>query len=285
MLFGREPRLPPDKLYYDKNAKEPTFKDGEKVWEHNKERKQGLSPKLQTQWQGPYQVIKKISPVNFKVQLVDGSKPHFIVHSNRLKKFHEPPIKPNDNTEASDSKDNASDNTLKQNRIQDYRPPEIEKARTSEIKVKRQESKSDRKIPNNLTNPKPSRKKSKQSETSFTDETPLITDQGITDDNDNDIFLVEAIRNHREGINEETIQLDNGLVLRNTEIYPNTFHPLTEIREELQKQLGLPQHLVLGYISDENKQITFTYEKAHKSIKLFTHAKCWMTMSPPFSET
>ena len=30
------------------------------------------------------------------------------------------------------------------------------------------------------------------------------------------------------GINEVTMQLYNGLVLRNTEIYPNTFHPLTE---------------------------------------------------------
>ena len=97
LLFGREPRLPPDitfytpkevshtvleyrnllairiklahelarsklqkaqlqnKLYYDRDAKEPTFKEGEKVWIHNKERKQGLSPKLQTKLQGPYQ--------------------------------------------------------------------------------------------------------------------------------------------------------------------------------------------------------------------------------------
>ena len=180
-----------------KNAKEPTFKDGEKVWVHNKQRKQGLSLKLQTQWQGSYQVIKKISPVNFKVQLVGGSKAPFIVHSNRLKKFHEPPIKPNDNTKASNSKDNVSDNILKQNQVQDYWPPRTIKARTSEIKVNRKEAKSDRKTPNNLTNPKPSCKKNKQSETSFIDETPLITDQGITNDDDNDIFLVEAIRNCR----------------------------------------------------------------------------------------
>ena len=242
LLFGREPRLPPDisfytpkevphtvieyrnllatriklahelarsnlqktqlqnKLYYDRNAKEPTFKEGEKVWIHNKERKQGLSPKLQTKWQGPYQIIEKVSPVNFKVKLVGGCKAPFVVHSNRLKKFHELPPKPNDSTDSSDSKDDASDNTINQNRNQDNQPTEVEKTRTSEIKVNQPEGRSyftDKKTPNNITSPKPPNKKSKQNKTSFTDESPLVTDQGITNDNDNDIYLVEAIRNHR----------------------------------------------------------------------------------------
>ena len=242
LLFGREPRLPPDitfytpkevphtvieyrnllatriklahelarsnlqkaqlqnKLYYDRNAKEPTFKEGEKVWIHNKERKQGLSPKLQTKWQGPYQIIEKVSPVNFKVKLVDGSKAPFVVHSNRLKKFHEPPPKPNDSTDSSDSKDDASDNTINQYGNQDNQPTAVEKARTSEIEANQPEGRSyftDKKTPNNITSPKPPNKKSKQNKTSFSDESPLVTDQDITDDNDNDIYLVEAIRNHR----------------------------------------------------------------------------------------
>ena len=40
------------------------------------------------------------------------------------------------------------------------------------------------------------------------------------------------------GINEKIIQLDNGLVLRNTEIYPNTFHPLTEAIKEYAKTVS-----------------------------------------------
>ena len=39
-------------------------------------------------------------------------------------------------------------------------------------------------------------------------------------------------------INEETIQLEYGLVLRNTEIYPNTFHPLTEAIKEYAKTVS-----------------------------------------------
>ena len=57
-----------------------------------------------------------------------------------------------------------------------------------------------------------------------------------------------------------------------------------EIHQELQKQLGFPQHLVLGYIPNEHKQETFMDENAHESIKLFTHAKCWMTINPPLSK-
>ena len=53
------------------------------------------------------------------------------------------------------------------------------------------------------------------------------------------------------------------------------------MHKELQKQLGLPQHLVLGYISNESKRIPFRDEKAHESIKLFTQAKCLMTINPP----
>ena len=74
--------------------------------EKHQRKKQGLSPELQTQCHGPYQVVEKGSPVNFKAQRVDGSKALFIIHFNRLKKFHEPPINSNDNTNSSDGKDN-----------------------------------------------------------------------------------------------------------------------------------------------------------------------------------
>ena len=94
--------------------------------------------------------MEKVSHVNFKVQRVDSSKAPFIVHSNRLKKFHEPPIKPKDDTDSSDSNDNASDSTLKQKGVQSHQLPDIEKTGASQTKVNTQGDKSyftDGKIP------------------------------------------------------------------------------------------------------------------------------------------
>ena len=53
-----------NKFYYDRSSKESTFKKGDKVCVHNKERKKGLSPKLQKQWRGLFIILEKLSPVN-----------------------------------------------------------------------------------------------------------------------------------------------------------------------------------------------------------------------------
>lgn len=59
------------------------LKQGDPIWFHNPQRKQGLTPKLQRPWQGPYVITKKINDLVYRIQLNPRSKPK-VVHRNRL---------------------------------------------------------------------------------------------------------------------------------------------------------------------------------------------------------
>ena len=59
------------------------LQQGDAVWFHNPQRKQGLTPKLQHPWQGPYIITKKINDLVYRIQLNPKSKPK-VVHRNRL---------------------------------------------------------------------------------------------------------------------------------------------------------------------------------------------------------
>lgn len=75
------------KSEYDYSAKFQPYKDGDLVWLYDPKRKVGLSPKLQSYWDGPYRVITSISDLVYRVQKSPNSKPR-VVHYNRLKPFH-----------------------------------------------------------------------------------------------------------------------------------------------------------------------------------------------------
>jgi hypothetical protein len=48
----------------------------------------GLRPKLTTMWRGPYQVVRKLSPVTYTVKhLLFAGKPMQTVHAHRLKRY------------------------------------------------------------------------------------------------------------------------------------------------------------------------------------------------------
>ncbi|UYV77341.1 hypothetical protein LAZ67_15000553 [Cordylochernes scorpioides] len=68
---------------YNVKTSHKTFKEGEMVWLHNPQRKKGLSPKLQYQWEGPYKIIKCLNDVIYRIQKTRTSKPK-VVHYNRL---------------------------------------------------------------------------------------------------------------------------------------------------------------------------------------------------------
>ncbi|KAJ8959369.1 hypothetical protein NQ318_022055 [Aromia moschata] len=55
-------------------------------------RTKGKSPKLQSNWEGPYTIIKKINDLVYRIQLSPRSKPK-VVHLERLAKYtgHNPP--------------------------------------------------------------------------------------------------------------------------------------------------------------------------------------------------
>ena len=59
------------------------LKQGDPIWFHDPQRKQGLTPKLQRPWQGPYVITKKINDLVHRIQLNPRSKPK-VVHRNRL---------------------------------------------------------------------------------------------------------------------------------------------------------------------------------------------------------
>ena len=73
------------KEIYDKNAKEPTFKVGDMVLLKSETVRQGRSKKLGPAMLGPYEVLEKISDVNFKIKM--GRK-EYVVHSNRINHFY-----------------------------------------------------------------------------------------------------------------------------------------------------------------------------------------------------
>lgn len=75
------------KSEYDYSAKFQPYKDGDLVWLYDPKRKVGLSPKLQSNWDGPYRLITSISDLVYRVQKSPNSKPR-VVHYNRLKPFH-----------------------------------------------------------------------------------------------------------------------------------------------------------------------------------------------------
>ena len=73
------------KQWYDRNARERTLEEGEKVLV--------LLPtssnKLLAQWQGPYTVIKKTSNVTYQIDMHNKRKRLRIFHINMLRKWHE----------------------------------------------------------------------------------------------------------------------------------------------------------------------------------------------------
>ena len=74
----------------DKHCAEVNFKVGDRVWLFNPAVKVGETRKLSSQWRGPYTVIDRVSPVNYKIQLIGTTKTQ-TVHHNRMKMCHGDP--------------------------------------------------------------------------------------------------------------------------------------------------------------------------------------------------
>ena len=56
------------KARYDRAANTEGFQEGQLVLLYNPQRKKGLSPKLQTSWDGPYKIIKRLKDVVYRIQ-------------------------------------------------------------------------------------------------------------------------------------------------------------------------------------------------------------------------
>ena len=76
------------KELYDRRMRDTRYAVGDKVWLHNPRRRRGLSPKLQSPWEGPYTILAVPSAVTYKIQR--GHKRAMVVHADRLWRYHGP---------------------------------------------------------------------------------------------------------------------------------------------------------------------------------------------------
>ncbi|XP_018347287.1 PREDICTED: uncharacterized protein LOC108751549 [Trachymyrmex septentrionalis] len=76
------------KSWYDQKARQIHFKEGQKLWLYNPRRKKGRTPKLQSNWKGPYYVVKKLSASIYCIRKSNKYK-NKVVHSDRLAPYAE----------------------------------------------------------------------------------------------------------------------------------------------------------------------------------------------------
>jgi len=56
------------KARYDRKVRRVLFKEGDRVWLFNPRRSKGKAQKLQSNWKGPYSVVKKFNDVVYCIQ-------------------------------------------------------------------------------------------------------------------------------------------------------------------------------------------------------------------------
>ena len=75
------------KLLYDQRATGAAYKVNDLVWLYNPAVPRGHSRKLHRPWQGPYEVVKIISSVLYRIRLVKAPRRRVVVHYDRLKPY------------------------------------------------------------------------------------------------------------------------------------------------------------------------------------------------------
>ena len=74
---------------YNKRVHGPTYKEGEQVLLHYPVAQPGKSPKLSSPRRGPYEYLKCLNDVNYKIEKNTTSKVQ-VVHYDRMKRYHGP---------------------------------------------------------------------------------------------------------------------------------------------------------------------------------------------------
>jgi hypothetical protein len=79
------------KAYYDRNTKLISYSEGDYVYLKDMVVGVGKSKKFGSRWHGPYLITKRVSYLNYQIQI--GLGKHVTVNVNRLKRCHNPPVK------------------------------------------------------------------------------------------------------------------------------------------------------------------------------------------------
>ena len=72
---------------YNKRVHGPTYKEGKHVLLHYPVVQPGRSPKLSSPWRGPYEILKCLNDVNYKIKELTTGKVQ-VVHYDRMKRYH-----------------------------------------------------------------------------------------------------------------------------------------------------------------------------------------------------
>ena len=75
------------KTLYDRKVAGHSYSVGDHVWLHCLAVTRGNSRKLHRPWQGPYKIVKVITDVLYRIQLVKQPRRRIVVHYNRLKPY------------------------------------------------------------------------------------------------------------------------------------------------------------------------------------------------------
>lgn len=95
------------KARYDIRTRDLEFKTGDLVWLFQPRRQKGRSPKLQSNWEGPYEVLIKINDVIYKIRRSKNARPR-IVHLDRLAPYKEREIRRIQDQEITESNENTN---------------------------------------------------------------------------------------------------------------------------------------------------------------------------------
>jgi len=74
------------KTLYDSKARQLLYEKGHRVWLFNPRRDKGKAPKLQSNWEGPYEVVRRLNDVVYCIRK-SGRHKNKIVHLDRLLHF------------------------------------------------------------------------------------------------------------------------------------------------------------------------------------------------------
>lgn len=74
------------KNWYDRQTRKLLFQEGQKVWFYNPRRVKGKAPKLQSSWEGPFFIVKKLNDVVYCIQKTSKHRKK-VVHADRLAPF------------------------------------------------------------------------------------------------------------------------------------------------------------------------------------------------------
>ena len=74
---------------YNKRVHGPKYKEGEHILLHYPVVQPGKSPKLSSPWRGPYEILKCLNDVNYRIKEITTGKVQ-VVHYDRMKRYHGP---------------------------------------------------------------------------------------------------------------------------------------------------------------------------------------------------